>query len=417
MSTYIGRGAVASSVLRCARDDTPDTHGVTKCQQSVLHRHTQGRVAPAFVLSGHGQFGPERASSVDLCTEGLISGSQFRSRAHVFGSSVSTPFDSVSFSGFPASIWASYRRRAELAAAKACELNCNVIVVQEHLPAAAEIASLWPGPVVLQTHSMQKTKFAAWYLGGSISRWRRKTRYEKLAGLIHVSNACAERFNRGWPDIALPQATIPNTLDFAEWTPARERDNCILCVGRAVDFKGILEAAEGVAAALMTHSDWNTRFILSEVTRHPAYVDAVTKALEPLGRRAVITTQATFAEVKRANEKAAIAIVPSKWDEPFGRTALEAHAGGTCLISSGTGGLREVSGPHALYLDVVQPDTIARAIDDTIRSPLKREEVAASGRERASKCFDVGFITKQLERWLEDVTRFHREQLGGESRD
>lgn len=417
MSSYISRGAVVSPALRCVIDATPELDGTAKCHQTVLHRHPRDGITPAFVLSGHGHFGPQRASSVDLCTEGLVAGSQFRSRAHVFGSSVSAPFDTVSFVGFPASDWASYRRRARLAAAKAAELNCNVIVVQEHLSAAAEIASMWSGPVVLQTHNLQKTKFAAWHLGGSISRWRRKTRYNKLAGLIHVSNACAERFNRGWPDIALPQATIPNTLDFADWTPARERENCILCVGRAVDFKGILEAAEGVAAALMAHSDWNTRFILSEVTRQPSYFEAVTKALEPLGRRAVVTTQATFGEVKRATEKAAIAVVPSKWDEPFGRTALEAHAGGACLITSGTGGLQEVSGPHAFYLEDVQPVMIARAIDDAIRSPQKREELAMLGRERASKRFNVASVTERLERWLEDVTRSRSKQLGAKSRE
>jgi len=55
-------------------------------------------------------------------------------------------------------------------------------------------------------------------------------------------------------------------------------------------------------------------------------------------------------------------VVASKWAEPFGRVTLEAHAGGAALISSGTGGLSEISGDAALYLEAVTGPVIASAL-------------------------------------------------------
>ena len=47
--------------------------------------------------------------------------------------------------------------------------------------------------------------------------------------------------------------------------------------------------------------------------------------------------------------RAAIVIVPSRWNEPFGLTALEALACGAPLIVSPRGGLPEVAGEAAVY--------------------------------------------------------------------
>jgi glycosyltransferase involved in cell wall biosynthesis len=82
--------------------------------------------------------------------------------------------------------------------------------------------------------------------------------------------------------------------------------------------------------------------------------------------------------VQQQMKGAAIALVPSVWAEPFGLAAVEAHAAGAALISSGRGGLREASGPHALYLDDVTAEALARAIDALILNPAGRQAMAAA---------------------------------------
>ena len=120
----------------------------------------------------------------------------------------------------------------------------------------------------------------------------------------------------------------------------------------------------------------------SNLAVHPDYTASVRAALAPLGEQAIIEEQRPFAEVKAAYERAAIAVVPSKWEEPFGRTALEAHAGGAALISSGTGGLAEVSGNAALILPEVSADAIGTALDRLVGDEALRVRLAEAGAKR-----------------------------------
>jgi glycosyltransferase involved in cell wall biosynthesis len=108
--------------------------------------------------------------------------------------------------------------------------------------------------------------------------------------------------------------------------------------------------------------------------------------------------------VKAACETAAIAVVPSKWAEPFGRTALEAHAGGAALISSGTGGLREASGEHAVYLPAVTEEAIAAALKALIEAPEQTEEMARKGMERAQETFSTELQAAKLDDFLVSIS-------------
>ncbi|MCP6769397.1 glycosyltransferase, partial [Klebsiella pneumoniae] len=77
--------------------------------------------------------------------------------------------------------------------------------------------------------------------------------------------------------------------------------------------------------------------------------------LQRFGPRVAVLRSAALDQVREQMKSAAIAVTPSTWDEPFGLTAVEAHAAGAALISSGRGGLREASGDHAHYLEAVTP--------------------------------------------------------------
>jgi glycosyltransferase involved in cell wall biosynthesis len=125
------------------------------------------------------------------------------------------------------------------------------------------------------------------------------------------------------------------------------------------------------------------------VTSHPDYVADIRRVLAPLGQQAELLTGQPFMVVRDWSEKAAIAVVSSHIRETFGRTALEAHAGGAAVISSGNGGLREVSGEHALYLERIGAPEIARAVERLIRDEGERQRLAAAGHTRALAQFDI----------------------------
>ena len=72
--------------------------------------------------------------------------------------------------------------------------------------------------------------------------------------------------------------------------------------------------------------------------------------------------------------KSEIAIVPSRWNEPFGRTALEASSRGCATIISGRGGLRETT-DSAIILKKLDTLNLYNEIKGLIKNPLKRKNI------------------------------------------
>jgi len=177
----------------------------------------------------------------------------------------------------------------------------------------------------------------------------------------------------------------------------RSRRPFALVVGRATPEKGLLEAAEALAATLSLRPGWSATFVVAGAERGVDYVEKLHAALAPLEVRAKILTDVPFAEVKALNERAAIAIVPSKWREPFGRTCLEALAGGAAVITSGSGGLKEIAGDAALYAPDVAPAGLAAALAALIDDSGLRDRLSRAGRERAESLFDLPRIAARLD--------------------
>jgi glycosyltransferase involved in cell wall biosynthesis len=98
-----------------------------------------------------------------------------------------------------------------------------------------------------------------------------------------------------------------------------------------------------------------------------------------------------------------VAVVPSNSLAPFGRTALAAHAGGAALISSGTGGLSEISGETALMLPEVSPEAIETALRRLLTDDAQRTRLARAGATRARELFDIRTQAAAMDQFLERI--------------
>ena len=67
--------------------------------------------------------------------------------------------------------------------------------------------------------------------------------------------------------------------------------------------------------------------------------------------------------------KTEIAVVPSRWEEPFGRTALEATSRGCATIISNRGGLPETS-DHCIILKKLDPNNLYNEIKNLISNKI-----------------------------------------------
>lgn len=343
-------------------------------------------------------------NSVDLCVHDLVSASRYRGKTCIVAERVHGLFDAFETADVSPFAAAHTGLLVRHVVRHARSQGADLVVVHQHFQIAARLARLLPGRVVFHAHGFYKS-----YSPGLISSVRRRMRLReirRLAGLVHVSEACREHFARSWPEVRLPQAVIYNGLDFARWQPAAERQKEIVCVGRCVSEKGILEAAQAVSRVLPDRAGWRARFVLSEAERNPGYTQEVREILtQPAIRNRVeIEFNVPWPGIKERYERAAIGLVPSRWREPFGRTALEAHAGGAALISSGTGGLREVSRDFALFADPADVEMFAGAIRRLVDDRALRNALADGGARHVRDRFSIEAVAAANDAFYETLS-------------
>jgi glycosyltransferase involved in cell wall biosynthesis len=352
------------------------------------------------------RYGRSAATSIDLYVSEMATHSRFR--IEVVAECDGSPFPATAVHALPRFAFAETQRRARRIASLTNALSPSAVVVQQHLPSAAALRARIAAPIILQRHNFLRVSRSAGWLRDA-SHWRRAHQMNALAGLTFVSRAVLAQFEQDWPEVTIPRRIVANGFDARAWRPERERDRTVLVVGRVTPEKGLLEAAHALAAVLPRHRDWTTTFVVSEPDRFPDYFAAVGTALASLGAQARLLVGRPYEEVKALNERAAIALAPSVWREPFGRTCLEAHAGGAAVVSSGSGGLREISGEAALYLEAVEPARVAAAAEALIVDKPLRERLAAEGRARVERLFDVRRVAADLDDFCaETIERANR---------
>lgn len=341
-------------------------------------------------------------NSVDLCVHDLVSASRYRASTCIVAEGAHDLFDGLETADVPRFVAAHTTLLVRHVARLARTQHADLVVVHQHFQIAARLALALPGCVAFHAHGFYKSYPDA----GLVASLRRRKRLKeicRLAGLVHVSEACRAHFAQSWPEILMSQAVVHNGLDFEPWRPESQRRQEIICVGRCVPEKGILEAAQAVARVLPERPGWRARFTLSEPERNPDYMRSIREILTnpTIADRVIIELSVPWKGVRERYERAAIALVPSRWREPFGRTALEAHAGGAALISSGSGGLREVSGPHALFVDPTDAECFDGALRRLIDNPELRRELAEGGARYVRHRFSIAEIAASNDAFYE----------------
>ncbi len=102
-------------------------------------------------------------------------------------------------------------------------------------------------------------------------------------------------------------------------------------------------------------------------------------------------------------KKSSIAVVCSRWDEPFGRTSLEASSAGCAVIISNRGGLPETI-TNGLILKNLNNETLYKNIDYLIKNANKRLEYQS----KSIKNFYLthNFVSKNIDTYRDEKFQF-----------
>jgi glycosyltransferase involved in cell wall biosynthesis len=352
----------------------------------------------AYVLLRNAHFGPRLAASVELCVRDLALHSRHARSTLVVCPPVDEPFEGVEIETIAGAPISGNLGKAWGVARLLRRRGVDLAIVENHLPAAMLIALISGARVVLHTHAYVKAPSSA--VDGAI----RGQELRRLSGFAFVSEYALGRFRADFPYLRAPQRAVPNGLDMQAWSATKLKDRSIVCVGRALRGKGHLEAMAAIARVLPSRPEWSARFMVSDpvaADHEPETVQALRDAAKGFNGRVRVDSNVPYAEVKAAWESAAIGMVLTTGPEPFGRTALEALASGSALITSGRGGLAEICGPCAVTADPGDAEGLAAALGQLLDDPERRSELARAGRERVEQLFDIRTVARQMDEFID----------------
>jgi glycosyltransferase involved in cell wall biosynthesis len=165
-----------------------------------------------------------------------------------------------------------------------------------------------------------------------------------------------------------------------------------------------------LALVLPRHPEWSAEIVgarwFGSDSRPDSFEREVAREAS-LCRRIVLRGFRSHDEVVDILRRASIAVVPSKWDDPFPRAALEALAAGCALVCSRRGGLPEIGDHRALFLDEVSVESLECALERLISIDSERNVLQHKG------CTDFPFAIERATRSLDDLRdRLAKEAAG-----
>ena len=275
-------------------------------------------------------------------------------------------------------------------------LRPRVIEVHQNPRLAMFLALAFPrARVLLFLHNDPLT------MRGLRTKLGRRLGLHLLHRVVCVSAYLAQRYATGLtrgPDI------LPNPIGEDELPAPVEKEPLILFTGRIVENKGPDVFIAACDTALKQLPGWRAEMIGGDRFGPNSPQTPYFLARQAEARQAGITFHGPrpHADVLAAMNRAAIAVVPSRWAEPFGLTALEAMATGAALITTGQGGLREVAHDAALYTPPGDAGALANALVMLAENAATRQALAQAGRARARE-FLTSAIAPRLQALRDEV--------------
>ena len=206
----------------------------------------------------------------------------------------------------------------------------------------------------------------------------------RSAAVIAISQATADALIARFPrarakttvaPLGVSAAGPPSPGELAELPPA----GFVLAVGTLEPRKNLPRLVAAYAAMALELQEGHPLVAVGAVGWETG--ETLT-ALRTLGERAILLGYVSDGALAELYRRCAVFCYPSL-GEGFGLPVLEAMAGGAAVITSNVSSLPEVGGDAVEYVDPTEVPEIGAALERLLRSPERRAELAARGRERA----------------------------------
>ena len=237
------------------------------------------------------------------------------------------------------------------------------------------------------------------------NRISRSLRFYAFKRIICVSEYAAESYRRAYPEHAKRIITLKNALPFEGFLGnTEEREKVVLWAARATPDKGLWEFMQAMERVFADAPDWRVVIATLEGEDFTARVKA--RFGPSLGERCLWFANLPHPEVIEWMKKAAIVVQSSKLKEAFALSCVESHLGGAAVVSSGQGGMPEISGKEgALYLPEVSAEAIADAVRHLVENEEERVALAKRGQDYVMKHHNIKDRAAELDALRRQITR------------
>jgi len=241
---------------------------------------------------------------------------------------------------------------------KECEkFNFQIIEIHNRPKVFKYLASNIDSKYILYFHNDPLS------MKGSISRKERLELLNRLEKIIFVSNWVRNRFFKNIDKKLIHKTeVIYPSIDTIKKIPSKEKK--IIFVGKLNVSKGYDIYKEAILKILDEFDDWQACSIGDEDRERPIINHKNHMEMGFLKHK----------DVLKILSKSEIAVVPSRWEEPFGRTALESSSRGCATIISNRGGLPETTS-NSIILKKLNSLELYKEIKKLILNPKKRKQI------------------------------------------
>jgi glycosyltransferase involved in cell wall biosynthesis len=200
-------------------------------------------------------------------------------------------------------------------------------------------------------------------LKGSITITERLKIIEICEKVIFVSNWVKERFFEGFK-IKNNDKCVVVYPSIGRLKKFPKKENLIIFVGKLNKSKGYNLFGNAIQKILDEFKNWKSVVIGDEPREKYNFKHKNLK----------LTGWINHTETLKYYEKSKIAVSPSLWEEPFGRTSMEAGSRGCATIISNRGGITETN-LNSIILKRLTTDEIYKNLKYLIKNPLKTKKI------------------------------------------
>ncbi len=303
-------------------------------------------------------------------------------------------FHEISIPSYPLFEYPSYGMAA---ACKVAEVPLDLLHVHYAYPHAvsAYLAKEMSGGGLRTVTTLHGTEAL---LVAQDASFARATRFglERSDAVTAVSRFLREK-TREWLDPALPIEVVPDFVDTRRFVPRGARGPTIVHVS---NFRAVKRTADAVRVLHLVRRRVEATLVLIGSGPEEGEVRELAGRLGVLPH---VRFVGEVADVARHLARASALLSTSEF-EGFGMSVLEAMACGVPVVSTDSGGVREVvSEACARLAPVGDVEALAAAAADLLADPARARAMGRAGRRRARESFDLEVVVPRYEALYERV--------------